>query len=383
MLALAVEAQHRGHDPVVCAPPDFADDAERLGIAFESIGGRSDELLERRNDLKMHVEQVRTQVTELVEAAAGADLVVGTGVPLAGPTAAASRGCPYRYVGLAPEFVNSDDNVPPLFPIKRLPRPGRIAVNAAFDALWMLLYEPPLNRARRELGLPARRGTSLEPFSGSPPMVLACDEALGPAPANPKVPFVQTAAIQLESGGGLSDEVTRFLDRHDSAIYLGFGSMPSHALSQPLALASAIHESTDLPVLVRGGTSAEAMPEWCLPIGDEPHQHLFPRCAAVVHHGGAGTLTTAARNGVPQVVVPHLADQFYWAHRVEELGIGARVRGQARSVKPVALAVARVSGSSAIHETARELAASIVVRDGAALTLDALMPGDTVGQTAS
>jgi len=43
-----------------------------------------------------------------------------------------------------------------------------------------------------------------------------------------------------------------------------------------------------------------------------------------VHHGGAGTTTAAAAAGVPQVILPHLLDQFYWAHRVERLGIGPR-----------------------------------------------------------
>lgn len=62
--------------------------------------------------------------------------------------------------------------------------------------------------------------------------------------------------------------------------------------------------------------------EDCFSVGDLNHSKLFPRVAAVVHHGGAGTTSTAARAGTPQVIVPHNYDQFYWAHRVKELGIG-------------------------------------------------------------
>ena len=51
---------------------------------------------------------------------------------------------------------------------------------------------------------------------------------------------------------------------------------------------------------------------------------VFSRVAAVVHHGGAGTTTAAARAGVPQVVLPHILDQYYWAHRVQQLGLGPR-----------------------------------------------------------
>jgi vancomycin aglycone glucosyltransferase len=61
----------------------------------------------------------------------------------------------------------------------------------------------------------------------------------------------------------------------------------------------------------------------CFEVGEVNQQALFGRVAAVVHHGGAGTTTTAARAGAPQVVVPQIADQPYWAGRVAELGIGA------------------------------------------------------------
>ena len=60
----------------------------------------------------------------------------------------------------------------------------------------------------------------------------------------------------------------------------------------------------------------------CLSIGDVNQQALFPRVAAVVGHGGAGTTTAATRAGSPQVVIPQHHDQFYFAQRVDELGIG-------------------------------------------------------------
>jgi UDP:flavonoid glycosyltransferase YjiC (YdhE family) len=51
--------------------------------------------------------------------------------------------------------------------------------------------------------------------------------------------------------------------------------------------------------------------------GDVPHAKLFPRVAAVIHHGGAGTTATAARAGAPQIIVPHTLDQFYWAEMLK------------------------------------------------------------------
>jgi vancomycin aglycone glucosyltransferase len=61
----------------------------------------------------------------------------------------------------------------------------------------------------------------------------------------------------------------------------------------------------------------------CLAIGEVNQQALFKRVAAVVHHGGAGTTTMAALSGAPQVLVPQLYDQYYWARRIADLGIGS------------------------------------------------------------
>src|SRR5262245_37042790 len=58
-------------------------------------------------------------------------------------------------------------------------------------------------------------------------------------------------------------------------------------------------------------------------VGDVNYDVLFPRVAAVVHHGGAGTTATAARAGVPQVITPMFGDQFYWAGRIADLELGA------------------------------------------------------------
>ena len=61
----------------------------------------------------------------------------------------------------------------------------------------------------------------------------------------------------------------------------------------------------------------------CIAVGDVNYDLLFPRVAAVVHHGGAGTTAAAARAGVPQVIAPMFNDQFYWANRIVNLGLGA------------------------------------------------------------
>jgi UDP:flavonoid glycosyltransferase YjiC (YdhE family) len=57
-------------------------------------------------------------------------------------------------------------------------------------------------------------------------------------------------------------------------------------------------------------------------LGRAPHATLFPRCAAAIHHGGSGTVHNAARAGVPQLALPQIVDQYYWGHRLAQLGVG-------------------------------------------------------------
>jgi UDP:flavonoid glycosyltransferase YjiC (YdhE family) len=58
--------------------------------------------------------------------------------------------------------------------------------------------------------------------------------------------------------------------------------------------------------------------------GAIPHVFVFPHVDAIIHHGGSGTTHSAGRAGKPQMVLPLIIDQFYWAHRVYKLGIGPR-----------------------------------------------------------
>jgi UDP:flavonoid glycosyltransferase YjiC (YdhE family) len=59
-------------------------------------------------------------------------------------------------------------------------------------------------------------------------------------------------------------------------------------------------------------------------ISKYPHLKLFPRMATVIHHGGAGTVATSAISGVPQIVVPHLLDQYYWGSQIYRSNLGPK-----------------------------------------------------------
>jgi vancomycin aglycone glucosyltransferase len=81
----------------------------------------------------------------------------------------------------------------------------------------------------------------------------------------------------------------------------------------------------------------------CFAVGEVNQQALFGRVAAVVHHGGAGTTTTATRAGAPQVVVPQWGDQPYFAGRVADLGIGVGCAAEVPTVESLTAALGPAS----------------------------------------
>jgi sterol 3beta-glucosyltransferase len=105
-----------------------------------------------------------------------------------------------------------------------------------------------------------------------------------------------------------------------------------------------------------------------LSIGEVPHDWLFPRMAAVVHHAGAGTSAAGLRAGVPAVPVPVLADQPFWGRRLHELG-AATAPVRPRALTPDRLAAA-ILEAPRYRAGARAVAQKLATEDGAAPILD-------------
>ena len=152
----------------------------------------------------------------------------------------------------------------------------------------------------------------------------------GPVAGAGGLDVVQTGAWILPDLRPLPAELVAFLDVGTPPVYVGFGSMAMQApaLRAPKDIARVAIEAIRAQgrrALVSHGWADLALiddRDDCLRLGEVNQQALFSRVAAVMHHGGAGTTTTATRAGAPQVVVPQAVDQPYWAGRVADLGIG-------------------------------------------------------------
>lgn len=126
-----------------------------------------------------------------------------------------------------------------------------------------------------------------------------------------------------------STDLTHFLEHGNPPIYIGFGSMKDKSTFQKTLniISQAVERVGERAVVGMGWSNVDEgikLPESVMLIGSIPHEWLFPRMKAVVHHGGAGTTAAGLRAGKPTLVIPHLGDQPAWGLRVWELGTGTK-----------------------------------------------------------
>lgn len=346
-MALAVHLRELGVAVRVCAPPDFAGQMSRIGVPFVPLGGSVRELVHGAKPAtpadapRVAAALVASQFDTVGEAARGCDAVVATGLMPAGlPTVAETLGIPYVFVSLHPCGLPSPHHRP-------MSRPGKPFPPGVTDnrVLWDLdagkvqaLYGAALNSHRARLGLAPVDNVRDHVLTDHP--WLAADPVLAPWPGSPDVDVVRTGAWMLRDRRPLPPELEAFLDAGAPPVYAGLGSV---RVQDGVARAAieAIRANGRRVVLGRGWARLAPIDDAddCIAVDEVNHQALFRRVAAVVHHGGAGTTTTAASAGVPQVVVPQIADQPYWAQRVADLGIGAAHDGPAPTTDSLSAAL--------------------------------------------
>ncbi|TLM81955.1 glycosyltransferase family 1 protein [Pseudarthrobacter sp. NamE2] len=122
-------------------------------------------------------------------------------------------------------------------------------------------------------------------------------------------------------------QLVDFLAAGEPPVYIGFGSMGfgkgADERREIILAALRAHGLRGIVATGWGGIApGESGTDDVLVLEGAPHEWLFPRVAAVVHHGGAGSTAAGIRAGRPTLVVPFLADQPFWGARVHALGVG-------------------------------------------------------------
>lgn len=169
-------------------------------------------------------------------------------------------------------------------------------------------------------------------------------------------------------------DLLEFLDAGEPPVCIGFGSMVGRNLEQITGIMiDAVRESGRRAVLLSGwaGIGNAELGNNIYRLDAAPHEWLYPRAAAAVHHGGAGTTAASLRAGTPTIIVPHLGDQPYWGKRVHSLGAGPKpIPRNKLTAAALAAAIRDATSSPDMKKRAEELGASISAEDGVGIAIE-------------
>lgn len=232
------------------------------------------------------------------------------------------------------------------------------------------IYRSPINQFRKSvLDLPPAKGENI--LRGKPITKLyAYSEAVVPRPADWDESSVVTGYWFLDAPANWQPDpqLVSFLQEGSTPVYIGFGSMFMGGGKQKTEIAlQALRLTGQRGILATGwgGLTGEITSRDIFVLDAVPHDWLFPKVAAIVHHGGAGTTGAALRAGKPQIICPFVGDQFFWGRRVADLGVAPSPIPQAKfSAEILADAIQSAVSDSNMRQRALSLGETIRAENG-------------------
>lgn len=398
-VAMARALQVRGAEVKVVALPEYAHLAADAGVPFAPVGSS---ISNGTTSLPSWVQEAMPASTVVsimalyhwcrreADAIAAAvdsqvrpgDLVVSGLLALDLASALrADRGCDVVHVTFSatvPTAYGEGYIVPPL--------PGRVSgLNRHFSArhAWpgsVRLSYYPGQALRRRLGLPTCTILAAAKQAAEHPVLIAASPVLVPPMPDWPTNVRSCGAWVIDEPVPGPADLDDFIAAGPAPAYVGFGSMLSPDPRADLRRYAEVARRTGIRLVVRANeyvtVSGVALPEDVYVVGSVSHEWLFPRMAAVVHHGGAGTTTAALRAGVPQGIVAHVMDQAHHGRRVAAVGVGPKHlrRRHLTDDGLAALLVSLTSGphADAYRRRAREVAQEVRAEDGVGAGLAAM-----------
>lgn len=310
---------------------------------------------------KIANENAESWLRAIVEAGEGCDAILSAGLAaFAGFSAAEYLGVKSIGAGMIPITPTAAFPSPFLLP-GWTPRVLNRASHRFVNAMLWRAFRDKTNAARAIFKLPPRAAVWTEP-----PMIYGVSPSLLPTPADwPANVRLCGQWLAPSPAWTPPQDLADFLAAGEAPIYVGFGSMTGFdnvRLLDALIGAAAGRRALFHPGW--SGVDPKALPDNFHVIGDTPHDWLFPRMAAIIHHGGSGASHSAARAGVPSIVTPFAGDQAFWAERLRLAGVApAAVDGR----RPRAEAFARALDFAAAppaRTRARALGEAMRAEDG-------------------
>ncbi|MFE7526654.1 glycosyltransferase [Kitasatospora sp. NPDC057542] len=368
-----------GHQVAVAAHPAFAALVGGCGLDHRPVPGDPQGLIrdvsraasreEAQAMMRAYADGLADGVAEAV--AGGTDvLLTAFGPAPLSRMAGEALGIPVIGTYLAPSFATRQFPLPNARNSDDLGPEGNLA--AGRDVLGRAegVFAGAVTRLRARLGLPAAAPSAagdIRPvFHGFSPLV---------------VPRPEDWPSRVEVAGYWwparpdrwqpSPELVDFLQAGPPPVFIGFGSMAVGQGERLSELVAAAVKGTGVRAVVQAGWGElSGCGDDLLAIGDVPHDWLFPRAAAVVHHAGAGTTAAGLRAGVPALPVPVMADQPFWASRLHQLGVAPRpLPFQDLTAEALRDAITACLSEPVHRHRAAELARGIAAEDGAASLL--------------
>ena len=387
-VALGRGLRSEGHAVRIATHDVHAGFVERHGLEFASLEGNPRALLESHlgqawlrsgNNPVTFWRRLRTLVRENVEkgladavqACRGTDAVIHTFFGAAGYHVAQKMGIPHLMATLQP-FART--RAFPCGGFPALPFGGAynlLTYRIAEEAAWQM-GRRWVNSFREDvLGMEPlpRWGALSRLYAESETVLCGFSEHVVPRPGDwPGNHEIAGFWFMDDSAWSPPDDFLDFTGAGPAPIVIGFGSLGGSIARRLYEVAvEALSLTRQRAVLLGGWADAGdlALPEKVYGIESAPHGWLFPRVAAVVHHGGAGTTAAAIRAGVASVVIPLFADQPFWGQRVHALGVGPPpLRARRLSARLLADAIKLAVSDGGMRCRAARLAEKVQAEDG-------------------
>ena len=401
-IALAKGLATRGHVPSLCAPASFAASIRAHGVDFCDMDdgfvalARSLEGQAAFEDMGQLLGALRTVVRLLPKADALQDLLLEDAWRAAEavrpemivfhpklPGAldiAEALDVPAVMAPLFPQFVPTSAFPTLGFPDLPLGPGYRRATYRLMHAIAAKIGMGPVRRFRSRRGWakrPAGMGPMTDHRGRAVPILHGFSPLLCPRPADWPASASVTGHWPLPvSHAELPSGLSAFLDDGPPPVYVGFGSMAGRDPERTAREVVAALRRAGCRGLLAGGWGGLAPIEAAddlLFVESAPHDALFPRVAAVVHHGGAGTTHAGLRAGRPSVLCPFFGDQPFWGRRVEALGVGPTpVPQRALDAARLAHALQHVMSDPGMGKRAAALGAALTREGGVAKAVSML-----------
>ncbi|MEZ5277146.1 MAG: glycosyltransferase [Opitutaceae bacterium] len=385
--------QARGHEVILFAPEPYGDVVRGAGLAFESSistdeyertvadsglwdpwNGLSVILRTVASNLEANFSKIESLYLE------GETVLVGHSLSLATRLLEEVKGCPAATIHLSPNTFRSDYRQPALAPGRDFSGAPRWVKRLFWRLADSLVADPPirnsLNKLRRTLGLPPVDRIFNEWYHSPQRIIGLFPNWFGMPQPDWPVRLRQTGFVFNDDSNTppLSDELETFLAAGDRPLLITPGSANRHAARLLKAgLDGAQMLGRRLIILT---PYKDQLPEvetsGVFHVPQIPFSKIFPRCAAIIHHGGIGTCAAALAAGVPQLIVPFGFDQPDNATRLVRLGLARYLDLDRTSHIRIAEYTKELLTSPSVEETCRHYREVLESENGLEKTLDVL-----------